>query len=181
MTPRLLPSLLILLFLAAAVLVLAAPPEHQGLAPVPNRPAAPAIDLEGSDGHRVRLADFAGRPVIVNFWATWCPPCRAEMPSLQRAWEALKKDGIGVIGVNVGEDSETVSQFSMEHSLTFPLALDEDSAVLQRWPITGLPTTFVVDPKGRLAYMALGERDWDDPGILEQVRALKAPRQAAAD
>jgi len=134
--------------------------------------AAPDFDLKTPDGRRVRLSDFRGKPLIVNFWATWCPPCRAEMPSIQRAWEQLKGEGIGVIAINVGEDAETIEQFTETSLVTFPMPMDLESRVVQAWPVRGLPTTFVVDSEGRLAYVATGEREWDDPDLLNLVRGL---------
>ncbi|MBK1620454.1 alkyl hydroperoxide reductase [Lamprobacter modestohalophilus] len=143
------------------------------LTPLPDQPEAPAFELVGPDERVYRLANFKGQPLIVNFWATWCPPCRAEMPSMQRAWEQLEAEGIGMIAINVGEDAETVQAFLEQVPVSFPLPLDTDSKVTQRWPMRGLPTTFVVAPDGRLVYKATGEREWDDPALLEQVRALK--------
>lgn len=140
---------------------------------MPERPSMPTLDLADSAGHRHRTADYLGRPLIVNFWATWCPPCRAEMPALQRASEALRADGIGVIAINVGEDASVVEAFRTEQSIDFPLLLDPDTSASQRWPMRGLPTTFIVDESGRLVYKAVGERDWDDPELLEAVRALQ--------
>ena len=146
----------------------------QGLTALPERPIAPEFELQVPDGTQVRLADYRGRPLIVNFWATWCPPCRKEMPSMQRAWEAVRGEGIDLIAINVGEDAETIRRFTADVPVSFPLPMDERSQVVQAWPVTGLPTTFVVDPDGRLAYVATGEREWDDPALLDQVRALKA-------
>jgi len=142
------------------------------LTALPDLAAAPQFDLKTPDGSRVSLSDFEGKPLIVNFWATWCPPCRAEMPSFQRAWEQLQGEGIGVIAINVGEDADTIGKFTAEIPVTFPLPMDEKSQMVQAWPVRGLPTTFVVDPHGRLAYVATGEREWDDPALLKQVRAL---------
>jgi len=169
-------SALALAVVAAAVLV-GAPrvgaKDPQLLTPVPGRPAAADFDLKDPDGKSVRLADFRGRPLIVNFWATWCPPCRKEMPSMQRAHEVVSGEGIGLIAINVGEDADTVAQFLSDTRVAFPLPLDETSAVVMSYPVRGLPTTFVLDPEGRIAYMAAGEREWDDPALLDQVRALK--------
>ena len=165
------------LILAAALLVLpggsllAAP--DQSLTPIPDRPPAPAFDLKDAQGQPQRLADYLGKPVILNFWATWCPPCREEMPSMQRAHEALSADGVAVIAVSVGDDAEAIGDFLEETPVDFPLPMDSDSKVAQRYPLKGLPTTYVIDPQGRLAYRAEGERDWDDPKLLDQVRALK--------
>ena len=165
------------LVVAAAATLVGAPvigaKEPQALTPIPDRPPAPDFDLKDPDGVPVRLADFRGMPLIVNFWATWCPPCREEMPSMQRAHAAVSKDGIGLIAINVGEDADTVAQFVASTQVQFPLPLDETSKVVMSYPVRGLPTTFVVDPDGRLAYVATGEREWDDPELLDLIRALK--------
>ena len=147
------------------------------LDPLPQTIEAPAFDLPDPDGNRYRLEDMQGKPIIVNFWATWCPPCRAEMPSMQRAWEELADEGILLIAVNVGEDAETVRAFRDEVGVEFPLPLDTETEIAPRWPMRGLPTTFVVDPAGRIVYKAEGEREWDDPELLAIVRALRLPAQ----
>lgn len=144
-----------------------------GLTALPERPLAPEFDLAGPDGKRIRLSDFQGEPLIVNFWATWCPPCRAEMPSMQRAWEQMRDEGIAVVAINVGESAGDIKRFLDQEPVGFPLPMDESSQVVQAWPVRGLPTTFVVDPQGRLAYKAVGEREWDDPPLLKLVRGLR--------
>ena len=143
------------------------------LTPVEGAPAAPDFNLPDMDGDALRLSDLRGKVVIVNFWATWCPPCREEMPSMQRAWEQIRAEGILMLGINVGEDEDTIFQFTADYPVDFPLLLDADSSVTGRWPVRGLPTTFVVDPAGRLVYQAIGSREWDDPDLLAKVRALK--------
>jgi thiol-disulfide isomerase/thioredoxin len=145
----------------------------QTLTAVSDRPLAPPFDLKDPDGRSVQLADFRGKPLIVNFWATWCPPCRDEMPSMQRAADLVSNEGIRLVAINVGEDADTVSQFLMESKLDLPVLLDETSGVVMSYPVRGLPTTFVVDADGRLAYVATGGREWDDPALLDKVRALK--------
>ncbi len=160
--------------IAALVLLTCPVGADQSLSEVPGRPALPEFDLVDTDGNRHRSEDYLGQPLVVNFWATWCPPCRAEMPALQRAWEQLAKDGISVLGINVGEDAETVRSFIDEQPVELPLLLDPDTQASQRWPMRGLPTTFVVDGAGHLVYQAIGERDWDDPALLQRVRALQA-------
>jgi thiol-disulfide isomerase/thioredoxin len=143
------------------------------LSPLEDSPVAPAFELRGPNGDLYRLEDWQGQPLIVNFWATWCPPCRAEMPSMQRAWTQLRDEGIGLIAINVGEDVETINAFVEQVAVDFPLPMDIDSSVTQSWPLKGLPTTFVVAPDGRLAYKATGEREWDDPALLDLIRALR--------
>ena len=92
---------------------------------------------------------------------------------MQRAWTALRQEGIVMLAVNVGEDEETIFQFTADYPVEFPLLMDLDSKVVQRWPVVGLPTTFVMDARGRMAYRAIGGRAWDDPKLLQSVRALK--------
>ncbi len=157
----------------ASAAVVAAEKSGQALTPLADRPPTPELDLLDMDGVRHRMSDYRGRVVIVNFWATWCPPCRDEMPSMQRAYEQLREEGIEMLAVNIGEDEDTIFAFTAGYPVEFPLLLDLDSATIQSWPVKGLPTTFVVDPLGRLAYRAIGGREWDDPDLLATVRALK--------
>ena len=96
----------------------------KGLTPVPDRPAAPELNLVDLDGETHRLSDYHGKVVIVNFWATWCPPCREEMPSMQRAWELLKEEQVVMLAVDVGESEETVFAFLGLAPVEFPLLLD---------------------------------------------------------
>ena len=147
--------------------------QKQTLTTLPDRDQAPAFKLMDIEGATHQLSDYRGKVVIVNFWATWCPPCREEMPSMQRAWIALQKEQIAMLAINVGEDEETIFQFTADYPVEFPLLMDLDSKVVQRWPVIGLPTTFVLDTEGRLVYRAIGGRDWDDPELLKPVRALK--------
>jgi len=154
-------------------LALTAGTSDQTLTPLPNLNQAPGFKLVDIEGTTHQLADYQGKVVIVNFWATWCPPCREEMPSMQRAWNVLQKEDIVMLAVNVGEDEEIIFQFTADYPVEFPLLMDLDSKVVQSWPVVGLPTTFVLDTKGRLAYRAIGGRAWDDPELLNVVRALK--------
>ena len=164
------------LLLAMPLLALTCAARSQGsrqtLTPLAQRVPAPDFALPDMDGRIHRLSDYRGRVVIVNFWATWCPPCREEMPSLQRAREALRADGVEVLAVDVGEDEDTVFTFTADYPVEFPLLLDGDGAVIGEWPVKGLPTTFVVDANGRIAYRAVGGRAWDDPVLLAMVRGL---------
>lgn len=92
---------------------------------------------------------------------------------MQRAWEQLREEGIEMLAINVGEDEDAVFQFTANYPVEFPLLLDQDSSVTGAWPVRGLPTTFVVDPGGRLVYRAIGGREWDDADLLTRIRALK--------
>ena len=146
---------------------------EETLTPVEGRPPAADFSLQDTNGKLHRLADYRGRVLVVNFWATWCPPCVEEMPALQRAHQALLKDDIVVLGIDIGEDEDTVFTFTADYPVDFPLLLDRDSSVIGAWPIKGLPTTFVIDPEGRLVYRAIVGRAWDDEAMLERIRALR--------
>jgi len=140
-------------------------------------PQAPGLGLRDEEGKKTwRLSELRGKVVLVNFWATWCPPCRKELPSMERLWRQFKDAGLVVLGVNVGETADEVFAFShgLATPLTFPLLLDEDSRMAQSWPVKGLPTTFLIDKQGRIAYGAIGGREFDSPAIVKQVRELLA-------
>jgi peroxiredoxin len=147
-------------------------PPAQTLTPIEPRPPAPDFELADIDGNRYKLSDLRGKVVIVNFWATWCPPCRQEMPSMQRAWEQLREERILMLAINVGEDEDSVFMFTADTPIEFPLLLDPDGKATKQWPVIGLPSTFAVDREGRIAYQAIGGREWDDPKLLNPIRAL---------
>lgn len=138
-----------------------------------NGKPAPTFRLLDMDEKEHTLADYKGKPVIVNFWATWCPPCREEIPSMNRAWRKIKDEGIAMLAINVGESSDEVFTFTGEHPIDFTVLLDQSGMTSAKWPIKGLPTTFIVDPEGNLVYQATGGRDWDADEILDVVRQLK--------
>ena len=168
------------ILLAVAQMTLAAG-GGKGMTAMADRPAAPELDMRDLEGTHHTLAGHRGKVLIVNFWATWCPPCREEMPSMERAWQAVRDEGVVLLAINVGESRDQVSNFKGKYPVTFPLLLDEDGSGTQRWPVQGLPTTYVVDAEGRLAFRAIGGRDWDDLALLDQVRALRPAAVAARD
>jgi len=157
-----------------AILLSTANYAEELLTPLSNKPEAPDFMLHDISENIKELDDYKGKPVIINFWATWCPPCRAELPSMNRAWKKLKDEGIEMIAVNIGEDAETISDFTKQYPIDFTILLDESSEELENWSIRGLPTTFILDPEGHVIYRAVGGRKWDDEKLLDQVRALRA-------
>jgi thiol-disulfide isomerase/thioredoxin len=169
--PRLLPGLAVALGMTFACLAAEPPALSRQLTTLnPAKPAA-ALALADLDGTLHDLAQLRGRLVVVNFWATWCPPCRREMPSLERLRQKLAARGLTVLAVDVGEDADTVFAFSgqLEPAPDFPILLDRDSAAMQRWQVRGLPTTFVVDPDGRVIYRAVGGREFDHDAVVDRL------------
>ena len=145
----------------------------QTLTKVAGYPDAPDFNLENQQGDFIKLSDYAGKVVIINFWATWCPPCRKEMPSMQRAWEIFKTEDIVMLAINVGEDSDAIFAFTAEYPVDFPLIMDKTSAVTRQWRVRGLPSTYVVNPAGKIVYQAIGSREWDAVALMDDIRALK--------
>lgn len=138
----------------------------------PDRPPAPDFQVLDIDGNPTRLSDYRGKVVVLNFWATWCPPCRDEMPAMQHAWEQVRDEDIVFLAVNIGETADEIFTFTGDYDVDFPLLMDQDSTIIQQWPIRGLPTTFVIDTEGRLVYRAIGGRAWDAPQIIDKLRKL---------
>jgi len=137
---------------------------------MPANRQAPTLRLNDEDGKVVDLAQYRGKVVLVNFWASWCPPCRKEFPSLGRVRKLFKPSEFEVLAVNVGEEPDFV--FSFAGVTAFPLLFDRDSNAMTAWGVQGLPTTFVIDRKGHVAYRANGGREFDDPDIVSAIRQL---------
>jgi peroxiredoxin len=137
---------------------------------------APDFRLQDMDGTEFRLDQYRGKVVLVNFWATWCPPCRREMPSLQRLHAKMASEGLQVLAVNQWEDPDLVFAYMGQISVDagFPILFDPESKVAEAYQVQGLPTTFLIDTQGRLRYRAIGGREFDHPEIEALVRKLLA-------
>jgi len=132
----------------------------------------PALARADLQGHRVDLSTMRGRVVLVNFWATWCEPCRAEMPSIERLRSKLKGRPFDVLTVNYGESGAKAAAFMVHEKLALPVLLDPDNEASDAWGAKGLPMTFLVDAQGRIRYYAFGERDWSGRESLALVEGL---------
>lgn len=116
---------------------------------------APDFTLTTALGQELSMSDLAGQPVVLNFWATWCAPCRVEMPELQRA--SLKYNGrAAIIGVNQGETAKTVTDFATDYNVTYPLLVDTDQSVSLLYEVRGLPTTLFIDADGVVREVIIG-------------------------
>ncbi|MDP3421792.1 MAG: TlpA disulfide reductase family protein [Thiobacillus sp.] len=135
---------------------------------------APALKLKDIEGKSHDLAKLKGKVVLINFWATWCPPCRREMPSMERLSQRFKGQPFVVLAVDVGEDVDTIETFTsqLDTTLTFPILLDTRSHAMRAWRVAGLPTTFLVDKQGRIVASAIGGREFDHPEIVKTVGDL---------
>jgi peroxiredoxin len=142
--------------------------------------AAPPLRLPTLDGAVVDLASFRGKVVVVNFWATWCPPCVEEMPSLEKLHRALGPEGLVVLGVSVDEDEAALRAFAQKVGVTFPTLRDPGGrGPTAAYRTTGYPETFVVDPQGVLLDKYIGPAEWATPEAIDHFRELlrrAAPR-----
>lgn len=136
--------------------------------------SAPEFVLPGEDGKTYRLSDFRGKVVVLNFWATWCPPCRYEMPAMERAWKKVKGKGVVFLAVNVGENEDQIFQFLGEYPVTFPILMDQKGEIVKRYPVVGLPTTYIISPNGRVTHRAVGTREWDHAKLISQLLGMVA-------
>lgn len=133
---------------------------------------APEIELHDTEGKHHKLQDYRGKVVLLNYWASWCPPCVEEIPSLGRLQKAFSREDLVVLSVDVGESKEEVETFLQKVPADFPVMLDPDGSTVKQWKIIAFPTTFVIDRKGviRLAYF--GGLMWDNPDVVAQLQKL---------
>jgi thiol-disulfide isomerase/thioredoxin len=165
----LMKSLLGLLLLIS----LSCPATAGQLEPYQGNGQTPAISLQDL-GHKIHdLADYRGSVVLVNFWASWCGPCVKEIPSLQRLQETMNGKPFILLAVNEQEAPGTVWKFANRFGIHFPLLLDRDGKTAFDWGIDIYPTSFLIDPRGRIRYVAYGPRDWDNPEIIQTIENMK--------
>jgi cytochrome c biogenesis protein CcmG, thiol:disulfide interchange protein DsbE len=136
--------------------------------------SAPALALKDLEGREHHLADYRGKVVLVNFWATWCEPCRQEMPSIQRLSAKLSGKPFVVLAVNVDEPAARIRKFLMDTGFDQPVLLDVNKSVTKQWSARVLPVTFIVGPDGRLRYRLLGEMDWSSQSVVTLIAGLMA-------
>jgi peroxiredoxin len=117
--------------------------------------------LPNLSGEIVHLSDFKGHVVLMNFFGTWCAPCREEMPSLEKAFQQNKDNGFVVLGISGDKKKETIESFVQTYKLTFPVLLDLENQVFKQYFVRGIPVTYLLDRQGRIATMYRGEADWN--------------------
>lgn len=133
---------------------------------------APDFTLRSMDGHNLRLGEQRGHIVMINFWATWCGPCRQEMPHLNRLYEKYRGSGFVVFGVNVDEDVRNVAAIAQKLALKFPVLPDTDKKVSKQYDLSAMPSTVLIDRDGRVRYVHRGYRDGSEDMYEKQIREL---------
>jgi len=128
---------------------------------------APYAAMQVIDGRAISAEELTGKVVLINFWATWCPPCVEELPTMQNAWEKFGRDDFEIIAVAVAETPSTVTEFQQKlpMKLDFPIITDENLEIFHRWEVRGLPTSFLVDRNGIIQRKAVGGRDFNSSRI----------------
>ncbi len=123
--------------------------------------------LKTLDGKMVSLSSFKGKVVFLNFWATWCPPCRAEIPSMIKLYNKFKDRGLEILGVDLQEEEETVRNFVKANKINYPILLDTNGQVGQIYGARSIPTTYIVDRKGNIIARTIGGREWNTEEIYK--------------
>lgn len=154
---------------ALGALAAAAPRAQAGV--TPSAPA-PDFTLRSAEGGNLRLAELRGRVVLVNFWATWCGPCKIEMPHLNRLYEKYKSAGFVLLGVNIDEDPKQALALATRLGLRFPVLFDSDKAVSRRYALDSMPGTVLIDRDGKVRHVHKGYREGVEATYEAQVRAL---------
>ena len=143
-----------------------------GAAAVTTDRAAPDFTLRTLDGPNLRLQEQRGRVVLVNFWATWCGPCRQEMPHLNRLYDKYRAAGFTLLGVNIDDDARNAAGLSTKLGLKFPVLLDTDKKVSHLYDLATMPSTVLIDRDGRVRFIHLGYKDGYENTYEKQIREL---------
>ena len=134
---------------------------------------APNFSLSGLDGKMINIADYKGKVVFLNIWATWCPPCVQEMPSMEKLYQELKDEEFEILAVSIdASGDEAVIPFMKEYGLSFPALLDTNSSIKSLYQTTGVPETFIIDKDGIIADKIIGPRDWATPDVIRYFKNL---------
>jgi peroxiredoxin len=157
--------------LTALVLALAAAVPAVAATPAANAPA-PDFTLRSTDGRNVRLDELRGQVVLVNFWATWCGPCREEMPRLNALYAKYRSSGFVLLGVNVDDDPATALATATKLAVSFPVLLDTDKKVSKLYALETMPSTLLIDRDGQVRFLHRGYRTGTEADYEQQIRAL---------
>ena len=134
---------------------------------------APEFEMPTLNGGKIKLSDYRGKVLFINFWATWCATCKVEMPSMEKLYQRFREYDFGMLTISVDKDLSLITPFIKEYNLTFPVLLDPNSKVAkQAYKTTGVPETFVVDKNGIIVHKAIGPRDWATDETMEAFAQL---------
>jgi len=141
---------------------------------------APNFKLNNTEGETFELDSTRGQWVFLHFWASWCGPCREEMPTIQGLSEKISDKDLKIVMINTAEDEDTIFTFLAGISIDIDTLMDVDGQVTEIWKPRGLPTTFLIDPNGKVRYQAIGGRNWDKPVYIKFLKSLLQTSSAKA-
>lgn len=145
------------------------------LIPLPNKPAFIDFSLSDLGGRKVSLSDYRGKVVLLNFWATWCPPCKAEMPGMEKLYQTFKDNpDFVMLAVDSQEQASVVQKFITDNQYHFKVLLDTDGQVNAKYSVQAIPTTYLIDRQGRVIAGKAGAHDWASPVVTQAIRDLLA-------
>jgi peroxiredoxin len=133
---------------------------------------APDFTLENINGDQIPLSSLRGKIVMINFWATWCPPCKEEMPSLNTLHAHMKSKGLEILAVSADKTFSAIKKYVAEHDFDFQILWDEDQSVMRTYKVFSLPTTFLIDRNSTIVKIFMGAYDWTDPEIIAEIGKL---------
>lgn len=133
---------------------------------------APSLELSDLDGKTHRLEDYRGKVVLINFWASWCPPCLIEMPSLVSVYKQFNDKGFEILAINLDENTKSVDEFLKSMDIPFKIFLDPKGAAAQTYLVYGLPYTVLLDREGKVQFKVFGGHDWDQGEPFEKIKSL---------
>ena len=173
---------LIVLFLLASAIIFAIytslTKEKQNVLKVGDE--APDFALVDLDGVSHRLSDYKGQGVFLNFWGTWCAPCKKEMPAMGRQYDVYKDLGVQILAVNIAESDLKVRTFAEQYGMTFPTLIDQNKSVMRTYSVRPLPTTILINPDGEIIKIITGEMsETDIQGYMEDIRPKNTAKQAS--
>jgi len=142
------------------------------LAPVDHPGPAPRFSSMTPEGKKMGIDDLKGKLVVLNFWATWCPPCRLEMPSMEKLYQEFKGEGLEVVAINFMEKEKPIKSFLKENGFTFPVLLDKKGEIARNYGVHGLPVTYLIARNGNLIARSMGYKDWYKPEIRQLIGTL---------
>ncbi len=142
------------------------------LAPVEHPGPAPRFSSITPEGKKIAIDNFKGKLVVLNFWATWCPPCRLEMPSMERLYQEFKGQGLEVVAINFMEHEKPITSFLTENGFTFPVLMDKKGEIAREYGVHGLPVTYLIGRNGNLLARSMGYKDWYKPETRELISSL---------
>lgn len=166
--------LLCYFFSVLPISALADPFADLNITPVTTDVFAPEFNTLNLNGNKTNLSDYAGNVVLLNFWATWCSPCRREMPDMEKLWQRYQDSGFVVVGMSndEGDKRKRIATFIKKVKLSFPILLDPDSKISDLYDVSGIPVSFLINREGKIVAKIVGTREWASPEAFALIEQL---------